>query len=134
MKNTKRVTALYIFLILLIIAFANQGDYIHVLKNLVSKIPYGDKWGHFFLMGLLAFFVNILIACDKFKLFGLSFLKGSAIILVIVTLEEISQIWIVNRSFEFMDLTVDYLGIFVFGQLAWYFTRPKPKPVRIEEE
>lgn len=132
MKNIKRATALYIFLILLIIALANQGEYIYIFRNLVSQIPYGDKWGHFCLMGLLAFFVNILIACDKFKVFGLSFLKGSAIILVIVTLEEVSQIWVINRSFELLDLTFDYLGIFVFGQLAWYLTRPKP--ATIEEE
>jgi hypothetical protein len=132
MKNIKRATALYIFLILLIIALANQGEYIYILKNLISQIPYGDKWGHFCLMGLLAFFVNILIVCDKFKVFGLSFLKGSAIILVIVTLEEVSQIWVVNRTFEFLDLTADYLGILVFGQIAWYFTHPKP--ARTEEE
>ncbi len=83
-------------------------------------------------MGLLAFFVNILIVCDKFKMFGLSFLKGSAIILVIVTLEEVSQIWVINRSFELLDLTFDYLGIFVFGQLAWYLTRPKPAIIEDE--
>jgi len=126
MKNIKRATFLYIFLILLIIAFANQGDYLHILKSLVSKIPYGDKWGHFLLMGLLAFFVNILLNCDKFKVFKLSFLKGSVIVLVIITLEEVSQIWIDTRSFDWVDLAFDYLGIFVFGQLAWYLTKPKP--------
>ncbi len=127
MKNIKRITALYIFLILLIIAFANQGDYIHILKHLVKGIPYGDKWGHFVLMGLLAFFVNILLQCQKWKLFQLSFLKGSVIILIIVTFEEFSQLFIENRSFDWLDLTFDYLGIFVFGQLAWYLTQRKGK-------
>jgi hypothetical protein len=127
MKNIKRITALYIFLLLLIIAFANQGDYIHILKNLIKGLPYGDKWGHFVLMGLLAFFVNILLNCQKFKLFQLSFLKGSVIILIIVTLEELSQLFIENRTFDWLDLTFDYLGIFVFGQLAWYLTQRKGK-------
>jgi VanZ family protein len=127
MKNVKRATALYIFLLLLIIALANQGEYIHILKNPLAQIPYGDKWGHFFLIGLLAFFVNLMIDCDKFTVFGLSFFKGSVIVLVIMTLEEFSQIWVENRSFELLDLASDYVGIFVFGQLAWYLTRLKPK-------
>jgi VanZ family protein len=125
MKNIKRITVLYLFLILLIIAFANQGDYIHILSNLVKDIPYGDKLGHFILMGLLAFFVNILVNCEKIKLFQISFLKGSVIVFVIVTLEEFSQIFISNRSFDLMDLTFDYLGILVFGQLAWYLMQMK---------
>ena len=125
MKNIKRITALYIFLILLIIAFANQGDYIHILKDLVKTIPYGDKWGHFILMGLLAFFVNLLLEAKQFNLFRLSFLKGSAIILIIVTVEEFSQLFIENRSFDWLDLTFDYIGIFVFGQLASYLIQRK---------
>ncbi len=125
MKNIKRITALYIFMVLLIIALANLGDdwwlTVH-LKQIVYLIPYGDKWGHFILMGLLAFFVNLFFKCEKLKIFKLSFLKGSVIILTIVTLEELSQIFIDSRSFDLLDLTFDYLGILLFGQLAlWYF-------------
>jgi hypothetical protein len=125
MKNIKRITILYILLILLIIAFANQGEYIDILRNLVGAIPYGDKWGHFFLMGLLAFFVNLLMQCEKFKVSKFSFLKGSVLVFAIVTLEETSQIFIENRSFDWRDLAFDYMGIWVFGQLARYLTRPK---------
>ncbi|EDN65872.1 conserved hypothetical protein, membrane [Beggiatoa sp. PS] len=118
-KNIKRITILYLVLILLIIAFANQGEYIHILRYLVSSIPYGDKLGHFILMGFLAFFVNLLLNCKKIKVFQVSVLKGSAIVLIIVTFEEISQIFIDNRSYDLLDLTFDYLGIWVFGQLAF---------------
>lgn len=124
MKNIKRITILYLILIVLIIVVANQGDYIYYLKTLVDLIPYGDKWGHFILMGLLAFFVNLLLTCEKFQLFKLSFLKGSIIVFLFVTLEELSQIFIANRAFDWQDLLFDYLGILVFGQLAcWYLTR-----------
>jgi VanZ family protein len=124
MKNIKRITALYILLILLIIAAANQGD-LHFLRIIVNSIPYGDKWGHFFLMGLLAFFVNMLIKCKTFRLFNISILKGSVIVFSLITLEELSQLFIKSRSFDLGDLTFDYLGILVFGQLAVYLYRQK---------
>jgi len=126
MKNIKRITALYILLILLIIAAANQGD-LYFFKNIVNSIPYGDKWGHFFLMGLLAFFVNMLLKCQTFSLFTLSILKGNVIVFSIITLEELSQLFIKSRSFDLVDLTFDYLGILVFGQLAVYLSRQKTK-------
>jgi polysaccharide biosynthesis protein VpsQ len=118
MKNIKRITILYLILILLIIALANQGEYIHILRSLVGSIPYGDKLGHFILMGFLSFFVNLSLNCQKIKVFQLSVLKGSVIVLLIVTFEEFSQIFIDNRSYDLLDLTFDYLGIWVFGQLA----------------
>ncbi len=124
MKNIKRISVLYIFMILLIIALADQG-HLHYLKQIVFLIPYGDKWGHFFLIGLLAFFVNLWLNCEKLKVFKWFFLKGSVIILIIITLEEFSQIFIENRSYDVWDLISDYLGILVFGQLACYLTRTK---------
>ena len=133
MKNIKRITTLYLILILLIIAFANQGDYIYILASLVKNIPYGDKLGHFILMGILAFFVNILFNGEKIKIFGELFLKGSVIVLIIVTLEEFSQIFIANRSFDLIDLTFDYLGILVFGQLAKYLIQRKHQKMKNEK-
>ncbi len=40
------------------------------------------------------------------------------IVLVIVTIEEATQIFLTYRAFSIMDLVFDYLGIFVFGYLA----------------
>ena len=123
MKNTKRITILYILLILIIIILANQGDYIYILKNFIAEIPYGDKLGHFLLMGMLAFLVNLTFKGAEVKLLKLSVLKGSLIVFILVTLEELSQIFIVTRSFDLGDLASDYLGIFVFGRLAWLISQ-----------
>jgi hypothetical protein len=43
---------------------------------------------------------------------------GISIVLAVVTLEELSQISIRSRSFDFGDLLFDYAGIFLFGELA----------------
>ena len=120
MKNIKRISVLYIFMILLIIALADQG-HLHYLKQIVFLIPYGDKWGHFFLIGLLAFFVNLWLNCEKLKVFKWFFLKGSVIILIIITLEEFSQIFI-NRSHRHFrkKYTNHFIDSFIAMSLCYY--------------
>jgi len=116
----KLITIFYVCFILFIIALADQGKlgYIGVI---VYEIPYTDKLGHFILMGLLAFFINLSLKCSTISIWNSNFLKGSIIIISLVTLEEISQLFVETRTFDLMDLVADYLGIFVFGRLALYF-------------
>jgi polysaccharide biosynthesis protein VpsQ len=79
--------------------------------DFVRGFPLGDKISHFFLMGTLATLANL--ACAGRRLIrgvavpGL----GTTIVAVIVLAEEISQIWIPGRTFEFYDLLADGLGI-----------------------
>jgi VanZ family protein len=40
------------------------------------------------------------------------------ITLTVVTLEEISQIFVRGRSFDYRDLIADSAGIFIFGEAA----------------
>jgi VanZ family protein len=40
-----------------------------------------------------------------------------------VTLEEFSQLYLRFRSFDLVDLFFDYVGIFLFGQLAYFIKR-----------
>jgi VanZ family protein len=118
--NMKLITIFYICFILFIIALANQGE-LGVVAVIVYEVPYTDKLGHFILMGLLAFFINLNLKCSTISVWNWKFLKGSVIILSLVTLEEISQLLVETRTFDLMDLFADYLGIFVFGRLALYF-------------
>ena len=118
--NIRKITIGYIIFILIIVVIADQGDYLAILKDWVDKIPYGDKGGHLILMGLLSLAVNLSFQCNQWRLGQRTFLKGSVIVIILVTLEEISQLFISNRTFDWGDLLSDYLGIWVFGQLAWY--------------
>ena len=118
--NIRKITIGYIIFILIIVVIADQGDYLAILKDWVDKIPYGDKGGHLILMGLLSLAVNLSFQCTQWRLGQRTFLKGSVIVIILVTLEEISQLFISNRTFDWGDLLSDYLGIWVFGQLAWY--------------
>ncbi|WP_069470322.1 VanZ family protein [Candidatus Marithrix sp. Canyon 246] len=118
--NMKLITIFYVCFILFVIALANQGE-LGILAVIVYEVPYTDKLGHFILMGLLAFFLNLSLKCSTISILNSTFLKGSIIILILVTLEEISQLLVETRTFDLMDLFADYLGIFVFGRLALYF-------------
>ena len=118
--NMRLITIIYVCFILYVIALANQGE-LGYLGVIVYELPYTDKMGHFILMGLLAFFINLSLKCSTISIGNWNFLKGSLIILILVTLEEISQLLFDTRTFDLMDLFADYLGIFLFGRLALYF-------------
>lgn len=124
MNTLRRITALYILFILLLTVIFDQGDYSFVLKPLYD-FPNGDKVVHLILMGTFAFLVNLNLKCAQFKLFNTPVLTGSTIVLTLVTLEEFSQIFTKNRTFDLIDLLFDVIGIVLFGQIALCLTRTK---------
>ena len=89
--------------------------------SLSAGIPYGDKIGHFFVMGLLGLLVNLLLNSRRQSIGKREFLLGSLIIAGIVTAEEFTQIFIPSRTFSPFDLVADYAGIMIFGRLAVWF-------------
>lgn len=116
------LTVVYIFILAGIIVLADLRGTQYLL-DFVGKIPYGDKIGHFILMGTLSLLVNSVLKAKTFKIWKFGYLSGSLIVLAIVSLEEFSQMFIAGRSFDLSDLTTDYSGIFIFGELARYIYR-----------
>ena len=100
-----------------LIHVANTGGH-NILLDFANDIPNGDKIGHFFLMGILAYLVNLLLECKSFKIGGLSLLKGSIIVGFCVIVEEFTQQFIPTRTFSYLDLLSDFLGILVFSLIA----------------
>ena len=84
----------------------------------VKYLPLGDKMAHFLLVGGVSFFVNLLLEVKKVKFVGVKFLLGSLVVFIFITTEEFSQMFLIRRNFDLIDLTANYLGIFFFGQLA----------------
>lgn len=125
--NFIKLTIIYIIILLAIIAIVDHGgsSVMNFIGKLVHTIPLGDKIGHFLLMGLLSFAVNLSLDGKKFRLFRFPVLIGSFCVFIVVTLEEYSQIFVDTRTFDGGDLIADYLGIFLFGQLAWYLSYRK---------
>ena len=119
---TKTLTSAFILFILLIIYFANTGTMPTVFMA-IQNFPYGDKVAHFVLMGTLSFLVNLALHGRTHTLSSRPFLLGSFAVALIVLLEELSQIFLPNRTFSLADLTADFLGIFLFGRLATHVLR-----------
>jgi VanZ family protein len=78
--------------------------------------------GHFILMGVFSFLLNMALSSRTVRLWRLEVLKGSLVVALVVTLEEISQLFIRYRSFDTVDLLFDYAGIFSFGLFAHLLT------------
>ncbi|GLS84554.1 VanZ family protein [Paraferrimonas haliotis] len=116
------ITASFFLFIIWIIYLANTGQS-SVFFDLVRQIPYGDKLGHFSLFGLLTLSFNV--AC-KFKTFVLGELKvfwGSAVVLVFVSAEELSQHFMPSRTLDIYDYAANVTGIIVFSWLSSVMAR-----------
>lgn len=113
----KIITVVYILILAGIIFLADFKGTRYVL-NFVGNIPYGDKIGHFCLMGIFSLLVNLVLQARTFQIWKLRYLLGSLIVLTIVTLEECSQIFVSGRTFDLSDLVFDYAGIIIFGEIA----------------
>lgn len=111
--RVKILTAVYIFILAVIIFLADTKGTQYLL-SFVGNIPYGDKIGHFCLMGTFSFLVNLSLKCRAVY----RILLGSLIVLSIVTTEEFSQIFVSGRTFDLGDLLFDFIGIVIFGEAA----------------
>ncbi len=120
----KILTVVYIAILAVIVFLADQRT-TQYLFNPLRNLPFGDKIGHFLLMGFFSFLLNLVLSARTTNIWKLNYLLGSLIVLVVVTIEEFSQIFIRGRTFDWGDLAADFFGIFLFGELARFICRMK---------
>lgn len=120
----KLLAGAYVSFLILVVVLADAHAF-QPFFSLVRRVPLGDKFGHFFLMGFLSLVVNLSLGCRVYRVFGgrARVLKGSAVVLFVVALEEVSQLFFRHRSFDVLDLTFDCLGIIFFGWVARHLTK-----------
>ncbi len=114
-RRLGRLVPFYVAALVLLVATADGGA---LDVSFLARVPAADKVGHFVLMGLLSYLLNAALGCRRFCWRRLSLLQGSALTGMIVAIEELSQLWLVHRSFELADLAADLTGIWLFGQWA----------------
>lgn len=117
-SKIKILTVIYIFVIIGIVVIANVKSTQYLLRVGSGGIPYFDKLGHFFLMGIFSFLVNLTLRARTILLWKFRYLLGSLIVLIVVSIEEFSQIFVSGRAFDLGDLVADFFGIMLFGELA----------------
>ena len=101
---------------------AETGEKIRLFL-MVESLPLGDKLGHLWLYGALAFLLNLSLQLRKYHCYGLSVYRGSLIVLVFALAEELSQQFFATRTVDAGDLIADVIGI----AIAEFLLRRKPR-------
>ncbi len=100
----------------------------------VRQVPCGDKLCHFGLVGGLCFLICLSLCFSRpARQRSAVVLWTIAAFLTLATVEETSQIWLVNRTFSWADLASNTAGILFFGGLAMLWPPlPQTKPLPVD--
>ena len=114
----KWLAILFTIFIILVIILADAGILSQYVGFLYS-FPWGDKAGHFILYGILTLLINLTLTRSlPHQSRPLLAVKCGLILALLIGLEEFSQQYFANRSFDLVDLTFSYLGLIFFSWLA----------------
>ncbi|MFH2044250.1 MAG: VanZ family protein [Pseudomonadota bacterium] len=126
--NKKKISwmigSLFVIFLAYVIYSADKGSLPLFIRKMYM-FPGGDKAGHIVLLGLLAFFVNYFLYPRYLRVFGKTVLIGSLIVFCLITIEEVSQIFISKRTFDLLDLFCSYLGIIAGDITVKYMKRER---------
>lgn len=111
------MTLAFGILVLSIVAVADLGVARPVF-DAIGTIPGGDKICHFLLVGGLCGLVCLTLASRQPRQAVRVILVTVAVFLVLATAEELSQQWLVERTFSLADMACNDAGILTFGYLA----------------
>jgi VanZ family protein len=123
----KWLTVCFILFIIAIVILANAGQMPDAIAALYN-FRYGDKIGHFLLMGFLNFLVVLSFTQRQEANLRRTSIICSSIVAVLVTLEEGSQLFFATRTASWGDLLSSYAGIILFGCLAFWLRSRKIWP------
>lgn len=121
-KIYSTLTAVVAIFIVYTIYAANTGNTLPA-ANYLRSIAYGDKVAHFMLFGFLSFLFNLALATKCFEFGRFSVYRGSMLVGVAALLEELSQQFILTRTFEYYDLLADFSGIACFALITALLTK-----------
>ena len=120
----KWLALLFILFMLGVVLLADLGS----LPSPVAMLyhfPNGDRAGHFVLYGILTFLVNSAFP-RQVQIARVNVFYGSLIIAALATLEEFSQLFFPNRTFDLIDLSFTLMGIISADLLVRHFHKLQP--------
>ena len=123
-KLINTVAISFTLFILWVIYTADTGGTI-VFVKMIKFLPYPDKFGHFFLFGVLSMLLNVALTFKKTKVFTLSIYTGTVLVSTFAVLEELSQGFLSTRSMDILDICADGLGIMMFTLITNYLKKSK---------
>ncbi len=114
------IAALFLCFLAAIVIAADRGRLPGFIMAFYA-FPSGDKIGHFLLIGLLSFLVNLCLPARP--LVWRDVVIASLAIALLATLEEFSQAFLRTRTASWRDLFAGYAGIICAGALVWDYRR-----------
>lgn len=118
----------YAAVIVLIVIAADNGR-LGGIMALLHNPPGADKLAHLLLVGGLAFAINAATRCRPLPVCGRDWLPGTVVCLPLSILEEVTQIHIPTRNFDFLDMLMNVVGVLLIGPLARRLDPPRPAPL-----
>jgi hypothetical protein len=85
--------------------------------SFIHSIPYGDKIGHIGLFGTLGFLCNLAFPNFQIRQLPKFITATTFFLLILISLEELSQDFIPSRSCDLLDWLADVIGL-ALGQLS----------------
>lgn len=131
-RRFRRMRALYRWgfaVQLTLVVLASVGAYTGVLPTQATAIPGSDKVGHFFMIGLLSFFLDGAIAAHEsdaalarrdVRVLGARVPLAAAAVLLVAGLEEYLQRLSPRRDSSIYDYLADVLGVVALTALSRY--------------
>ena len=114
----KYTAVLFSVFIIAVVVLADTGSLPHSIRA-IYDFPNGDKLGHFILFGLLDFFLTRPFLSSRLsKSRGWVTLSIGLILALLIALEEFSQKFFANRTFDLIDLFASFAGLLVGGWMA----------------
>lgn len=114
----KFLAVIFVVFIIIIILLADIGHLGFIAP--LYDFPFSDKVGHFILFGLLTFLISLtVLRSHRYKdPRGIS-VYGALFLALLITVEEVSQMYIAGRTFDLLDLSFNYMGTAMGTWIAW---------------
>ncbi|WP_421871742.1 VanZ family protein [Marinoscillum sp.] len=120
---------LFFFLFIGYIIYAADADNGSWLIETAKTIKHGDKLGHFLLYGILSFLLNV--ALNHRKISSIRVPIGSILVLAFALIEEFTQLAFASRTFDWVDMLCDVVGIGLFALITYGKSQTKAPPTSI---
>lgn len=112
LQMTLLILSIVFFSVVLTIAYTGNGP---TCFAFLKYIPGEDKTGHVVLLCALSLSISWALSLRGIHLRKVKFHAGILAVLAFITIEEFLQILSPNRTFDFLDLASNYVGILI----AW---------------
>ncbi len=113
----RALALLYAAALLSIVALADVGTLGPLVRGL-HAVPMGDKVAHLVLATMLGYLAAAFPGAPRLSIGSMRIPIAVPFVVLVATLEEISQQFIPGRTYDLRDLAADFLGIAIGTALA----------------